>query len=70
MNLFFADERTILVSWFKIRMIRFLFIFVFFLGLASCESKEENSSNASENSTSIDTAENPEKLKDNKIKTH
>jgi len=43
---------------------------VFFLGFSSCESKEENSSNASENTTSIDTTENTGKLKDNKIKTH
>ena len=49
---------------------RILFVFVFFCVFSSCESKEENSSNASENSTSIDTPENTEKLKDNKIKTH
>lgn len=56
--------------WFKAGTMRILFFFIFLLGLASCESKEENSSNASENTTSFDTAENPEKLKDNKIKTH
>ena len=51
-------------------MIRILFILVFFASLFSCETNNDNTSNATEQSSSIKNSDNPEKLKDNKIKTH